>query len=105
MRKTIANLTRGVYDHDAHADLADRGFRRYHPFSFDFDSTFVSLTETEDHWEEQGKRHHRENRARAVKQLLISLGVPSARLTTIAINSNIVKLKIGNLVTDLKLRK
>lgn len=69
MRKTIANLTRGVYDHDAHADLADRGFRRYHPFSFDFDSTSVSLTEAEDHWDEQVKRHHRENRARAVKQL------------------------------------
>ncbi len=57
MRKTIANLTRGVYDHDAHADLADRGFRRYHPFSFDFDSTSVSLTEAEDHWDEQVKRH------------------------------------------------
>jgi outer membrane protein OmpA-like peptidoglycan-associated protein len=30
-----------------------------------------------------------ENRARAVKQLLVSLGVESSRLTTIAINSNV----------------
>ncbi|UGY11942.1 hypothetical protein HAP48_0000400 (plasmid) [Bradyrhizobium septentrionale] len=69
MRKTIADLTRGVYDHDAHADLADRGFRRYHPFSFDFDSTPLSLAEAEDHWDEQVKQNHQENRAQAIKRL------------------------------------
>lgn len=69
MRKTIAHLTRGVYDHGSHADLADRGFRRYHPFSFDFDSAPLSLAEPEDHWEDGVKQNHRENRAQEIKRL------------------------------------
>ncbi|MET4245492.1 hypothetical protein [Bradyrhizobium sp. RT10b] len=62
-------MTRGVYDHNAHVDLADYGFRRYHAFSFDFDSTPLSLTEAEDHWDEPVKQNHRENRAQAIKRL------------------------------------
>jgi hypothetical protein len=69
MRKTIADLPRGVYDHSAHADLADRGARRYHPFSFDFDSTPWSLAEPEKHWEEHIKQTHRENRAQQIERL------------------------------------
>lgn len=69
MRKTIADLPRGVYDHGAHADLADRGARRYHPFSFDFDSTPLSLTDPEEHWDEQVKETHRENRAQQINRL------------------------------------
>jgi hypothetical protein len=69
MRKTIADLTRGVYDHSAHAELADRGTRRYHPYSFDFDSTPLSLKEPEEHWDEQVKQTYRENRAQRIKWL------------------------------------
>lgn len=69
MRKTIVDLTRGVYDHGAHADLADYGFRRYHPFSFDFDSTPLALAEAEDHWDEPVKQNHLANRAQAIKRL------------------------------------
>lgn len=74
MRKTIADLARGVYDHGAHADLADHGFRRYHPFSFDFDSTPFSLAEPEDHWDEPVKQNHRENRAQAIERLAQQYG-------------------------------
>ncbi len=69
MRKTIADLPRGVYDHDGHAWLADRGVRRYHPYSFDFDSTPLSLKEPEAHWDEQIKQTHRENRIQQMKRL------------------------------------
>lgn len=69
MRKTIADLSGGVYDYSAHTDLADRGVRRYHPFSFDFDSTPLSLKETEEHWDEQVKNRHRENRAQQIKRI------------------------------------
>jgi hypothetical protein len=74
MRKTINNLTHGVYDYSGHADLADRKARRYHPFSFDFDSTPLSLAEPEEHWDEQVKRLHLENRARQIKRLELQYG-------------------------------
>jgi hypothetical protein len=74
IRKTIADLPRGIYDHEAHAGLADRGARRYHPFSFDFDSTPLSLKEPEEHWDEQVKQTHRENRAQQMKRLAEEYG-------------------------------
>lgn len=74
MRKTIADLPRGVYD-DGVAALADRGVRRFHPFSFDFDSTTLSLTEPQEHWDEQVKELHRENRAKQIKRLEDEYGV------------------------------
>lgn len=69
MRKTIANSGQGLYDQSVHAELADRGFRRYHPFSFDFDSTPLSLDETEDHWEDHVKDTHRRNRTQQIERL------------------------------------
>ena len=39
MRKTIADLKKGVYQYDEHAHLSYCAARRYHPFSFDFDFT------------------------------------------------------------------
>lgn len=69
MRKTIANSGQGLYDQPAHAELADRGFRRYHPFSFDFDSSPLNLDEPEDHWEEHVKETHRQNRAQQIERL------------------------------------
>ncbi len=69
MRKTIIDLTKGVYDYDGHNSLADRGVRRYHPFSFDFDSTSLSLKEPEEHLDVQVKRTHLENRAKIVERL------------------------------------
>jgi hypothetical protein len=69
MRRTIADLTQGVYDYSAHAHLADRGMRRYHPFSFDFDSSPLSLNDPEEHWDEQVKHTHRESRAQQIKRL------------------------------------
>jgi hypothetical protein len=69
MRTTIADLTRGVYDYNRHGNLADRQARRYHPFSFDFDSTPTTLAYPEDHWDEQVKQLHLENRARSIKWL------------------------------------
>ncbi len=74
MRKTIADLTRGVYDHSEHANLADRGVRRYHPFSFDFDSTPLSLTEPKEHWDEQIKQTHRQGRAQQIERLAQEYG-------------------------------
>ena len=37
---------REFYDHAGHQTLADRGRRRYHPYSFDFDSTPMNLRAT-----------------------------------------------------------
>lgn len=65
-RMTIAQLTRGVYDYGGHASLADRRARRYHPFSFDFDSTPLDLKEPEEHWDEEVRRRHLESRARSI---------------------------------------
>jgi hypothetical protein len=68
MRKTIADLARAYYDPEA-GTVADRGSRRYHPFSFDFDSTPLSLAEPQEHWGEQVKKQHIENRAKQRKRL------------------------------------
>jgi hypothetical protein len=73
MRKTIANLPQLFYDASV-CNVADRGSRRYHPFSFDFDSTPLSLVEPEEHWDEQVKRLHSENRAKALKRLELEYG-------------------------------
>jgi len=51
-RITIVQLPRGVYDRSKHACLADRGMRRYLPFSFDFDSTPMKLANPEETWDE-----------------------------------------------------
>ncbi|UVK51726.1 hypothetical protein DBIPINDM_005030 [Mesorhizobium sp. AR02] len=69
MRKTIADLTNGLYHYDGHADLSDRGARRYHPFSFDFDSTSLILKDPEEHWEDEVKRVHNENRTQLIERL------------------------------------
>jgi hypothetical protein len=74
MRKTIADLPRGVYDHGEHANLADRQARRYHPYSFDFDSTSLSLKHPEEHWAEHVKQVHQENRARQISRLEVEYG-------------------------------
>jgi hypothetical protein len=74
MRKTIADLPKGVYDSGV-AGVADRGVRRFHPFSFDFDSTPSSLAEPEVHWEEQVKQLHLENRAKQIRRLEEEYGV------------------------------
>jgi len=74
MRKTIADLTDGVYDFTGHANLADRGARRYRPFSFDFDSTPQSLELPDENWDEQVKRLHLISRARAIKRLELKYG-------------------------------
>lgn len=73
MRKTIADLPRIYYDDNAR-DVADRGARRYHPFSFDFDFTPTSLNEPEDHWEEQIKELHRENRTKQIERIELQYG-------------------------------
>lgn len=69
MRKTIAELTRGVYDYSGHANLSDCRARRYHLFSFDFDSTPLSLKEPEEHWDKQVRDLHLKNRTRQIKRL------------------------------------
>ncbi|QLH72037.1 hypothetical protein [Rhodopseudomonas palustris] len=69
MRKTIVDLTLGVYDHASHADLSDRGFRRYHPFSFDFDSTPLSLEEIDESWDESVKQNHLQSRVQCISRL------------------------------------
>jgi hypothetical protein len=73
MRKLVTDLPRGVYDNDV-ATVADRGARRFHPFSFDFDSTPSSLAEPEEHWEEQVKQLHRENQAKQLKWMEAQYG-------------------------------
>jgi hypothetical protein len=57
-RITITNLPRGVYDYALHHLLADRGRRRYNPYSFDFDSTPLSLDEPTEHWDETVTKNH-----------------------------------------------
>lgn len=74
MRTTIADLIDGMYNYDEHAKVADRGSRRYHPFSFDFDSTPMTLKGPEEHWEEHVKNQHRINRANLVERLKLEYG-------------------------------
>lgn len=97
MRKTIADLPRGVYDHSAHADLADRGVRRYHPFSFDFDSTPLSLQEPEEHWDEQVKINQRDNRAQQIERLKQEYG--SLRIEDVIQNVTDLGAKSMSLLT------
>lgn len=66
MRTLISNLPHAFYDPDV-VNVADRGARRFHPFSFDFDTTSMLLKEPEEQWEEKVKELHRENRARQLK--------------------------------------
>jgi hypothetical protein len=73
-RTTIIDLTGGVYDYAQHANLADRRARRYHPFSFDFDSSPLNLKDPEEHWDEGVKHVHLENRARKIGWLGIEYG-------------------------------
>ena len=68
-RITIADLPHGVYDHTSHDRLADRGRRRYSPYSFDFDSTPLNLNEPAAHWDEQVKANHIANRAQTIERL------------------------------------
>jgi hypothetical protein len=74
MRTKISDLPRGVYDYDGHPSLADRQARRYRPFSFDFDSTALGLSEPEEHWDEKAKQLHREHRAQAIERLKLKHG-------------------------------
>lgn len=74
MRTSIVDLPRGVYDYAAHPNLSDRQARRYHPFSFDFDSTPMSLDDPGEHWDEQVKQQHSKNRQRAIEHLKLRYG-------------------------------
>jgi len=71
---TVADLPRGLYDHERHLSVRDRGRRRYHPFAYDFDSTPVSLDDPGEHWEEKVKAFHIENRNKAIKRLKAEYG-------------------------------
>src|SRR6476646_6747869 len=74
MRKRIADLKNGLYQYDGHADLSDRGARRYHPFSFDFDSTPMMLKDPKQHWDEEVKRLHLKNREQLIEGLKLAHG-------------------------------
>ena len=74
-----------MYDFAGHATLSDRGLRRYHPFSFDFDSTPMSLKDPEEHWDAAVKTNHLNNRARAVERLQLEHG--SRHIDTIVKNA------------------
>jgi hypothetical protein len=71
---TVADLPRGLYDLSGHASVRDRGRRRYHPFAYDFDSTPLSLDDPGEHWEEQVKALHIENRNKAIERLKAEYG-------------------------------
>lgn len=73
-RTTIANLPQGVYDYAKHWNLADRQARRYHPFSFDFDSTPLNLNDPDERWDEQVKRDHLERREQEINRLKLQYG-------------------------------
>ena len=73
-RLTIVQLTKGVYDHGKHGRLADRSFRRYHPFSFDFDSTPIDLRDPEETWDEPVKKHHIVQKEQAIERLQFKYG-------------------------------
>ncbi len=75
IRVTVADLQQGFYSYREHWRLADIGMRRYHPFSFDFDSTALFLEEPAVHWEEQVRALHLENRDKVIRQLKEQYGV------------------------------
>ncbi|MBP2443782.1 hypothetical protein [Rhizobium leguminosarum] len=74
-RITVGELDRVFYAHADHHRVADKGLRRYQPFGFDFDSTALMLDEPADHWEEQVRLLHLENRDRAIARLKEQYGV------------------------------
>lgn len=74
-RITVADLERGFYSHADHSRLADQGMRRYHPYSFDFDSTAILLEEPGEHWEEQVRELHLKNREQVIAGLKDRYGV------------------------------
>ncbi|WKW52070.1 hypothetical protein [Rhodomicrobium lacus] len=71
---TVADLPRGLYDHEHHLSVRDRGRRRYYPFAFDFDSTPTSLDDPGEHWQEDVKALHIENRNREIERLKAEYG-------------------------------
>lgn len=71
---TVADLPRGLYDHEEHTSVRDRGRRRYHPFGFDFDSTPMSLEDPGENWGEEAKALHDANRRREIERLKADYG-------------------------------
>lgn len=71
---TIADLPRGLYDHQGHLSVRDRGRRRYHPFAYDFDSTPMSLDDPGEKWDEGAKALHITNRNKAIERLKAEYG-------------------------------
>ncbi|UCI23982.1 hypothetical protein [Mesorhizobium sp. B2-8-5] len=71
---TVADLPRGLYDHQGHPSVCDRGRRRYHPFAYDFDSTPMSLDDPGEHWDEKVKALHTDNRDKAIDRLKAEYG-------------------------------
>ncbi|MER8824625.1 hypothetical protein NKH70_33880 [Mesorhizobium sp. M0991] len=68
-RITIIDLAQGVYSHTHHAGVADRAMRRYHPYSFDFDSTPMLLHEPGETWDDEAKTLHAENREKTISRI------------------------------------
>lgn len=73
-RLTIKHLRNGVYQHADHAGLCDRRMRRYHPFSFDFDSTPHDLEDPKDEWPDERKEQHSARRAEMIERLKLEYG-------------------------------
>lgn len=73
-RITIADLPSGIYDYASHHQIADKGNRRYHPFSFDFDTTPSNLDEPPEHWDDSVKRNHLKNRESIIEGLKLKYG-------------------------------
>jgi hypothetical protein len=96
-RVTIADLPRGVYDHALHHQLADRGRRRCNPYSFDFDSTPLSLDEPAEHWDDLVTKNHLENRSSAIERLKLEHG--ERDIDTIIQNTRDLGPKSMSLVT------
>jgi len=74
-RITVSELERGFYSYAGHDLVADKGLRRYHPYSFDFDSTALLLEEPSEHWEEQVRELHLKNRDHVIAKLKEQYGV------------------------------
>ena len=73
-RTTIVDLAKGAYDHAEHHRLADKGMRRYQPFSYDFDSTPLHLNDPNESWEQSVKALHLKNREETTEQLKLAYG-------------------------------
>lgn len=81
-RVTLLDLDRGIYDHDGHCRLNDRGMRRYHPFAFVFDSTPLDLKEPEESWSEEATKLHLANQAKTIQRLSQEYGSGRIKDTT-----------------------